>query len=366
MRHGRIVDTTAEIAAGDSLGDAVLTSVLSRIQDAHERTIFLAHVALDLPVPSVARAFGLDPMQVEETVKALLRKLRSDETLSAQLRDIRRAGRPEHYLLLAEKLDLQDWLCARCGRPMVQPKVGRPRKTCSDTCRVALSLAGGQGWKDAKDRASLPQMVNRLVSPGEEIRRRASLALTVQETDAMRALLRKITDSRDGGRWTSRDYRVRNKALMLLGFTCPVQLSAEDLAALTLEQIRLSSEMAEIVLHWGKGQSRTRQYATVPRDRDPDLCPFRAILAWQTRLYEAGHRIGPLFPRMAYWDSVSERNRSGMGGRVMASVIGNAMQEAHVAPRGFSESTLLPTFLRDASRITNMEVSDYRRYVGRS
>lgn len=366
MRHGRIVDTTAEMAAGDSLGDAVLTAVLSRIQDADERTIFLAHVALDLPVPSVARAFGLNPMKVEETVKALLRELRSDEALSAQLSDIRRAGRPEHYLTLAEKLDLQDWLCARCGRPMVQPKVGRPRKTCSDTCRVARSLAGGQGWKDAKDGASALQVANRLVSPDEQIRRRASLALTAQETDAMRTLLRKITASRDHPWYTSIDVRIRNKALLLLGFTCPVQLSPEDLAALTLEQVHLSGKAAEIVLHWGKRKSSIRQYATVPQDRDPDLCPDRAIRAWQTQLHKAGYRIGPLFPRMAEWEPVPSRNRSGMGGRVMVSVIGNAIKEARVTPRGFSESTLLPTFLRDAARMANMEASGYGRYAGRS
>jgi hypothetical protein len=159
---------------------------------------------------------------------------------------------------------------------------------------------------------------------------------------------------------------VRNKALLLLGFTCPVQLSAEDLAALTLEQVHLSTEKAEIVLHWGKGKTRIRQYATVPQDRDPDLCPVRAIQALQTLLYNADHRIGPLFPRMAYWDSLDERNRLSMGGRVMASVIGNAMQEARVTLRGFSESTLLPAFLRDATRMTNVEGYGYPRYAGRS
>ena len=366
MRRGRIVDTTAEMAAGDSLGDAVLTSVLSRIQDAHERTIFFAHVALDLPVPAVARAFSLDSTEVEETVKILLRRLRSDETLSAQLSDIRRAGRPEHYLILAEKLDLQDWLCARCGRPMVQPKVGRPRKTCSDTCRVALSLAGGQGWKDAKDQASLPREANRLISPREEIQRRASLVLTAQETDAMRTLLGRVMDKRSPGWYTTIDYRTRNKTLLLLGFTCPVQLSAEDLAALTLEDVRLTDKGLEIVLHWGKHRSEIRQYVTVLKDRDPDLCPVRAMRAWQTRLYQAGYQVGPLFPRMAGWESLDKRKRPGMGGRVMASVINNAMKEARMTPRAFSESTLLPTFLRDAARMTNMAVSGYGRHLGRS
>ena len=354
VRRARIADTTAQAVAGDFLGDAILTSVLSSIEDARERTVFLAHVALNLPVPAVARAFGLDPKEVEETVKALLRKLRSDETLSAQLSDIRRAGRPEHYLILAEKLDLQDWLCARCGRPMVQPKVGRPRKTCSDTCRVALSLAGGQGWKDAKDRTpDTPRRLNRVVSPDEEIQRRARLVLTAQEADAIRSLLRRIMGRGSPGRYMTRDYKARNNSLLLLGFTCPVQLSAEDLAVLTLDDVRLTTKGLEIVLYWGKHKSRIRQYVAVPQDRDPDLCPVRAMRAWQTRLFEAGYRSGALFPRIAEWDTLRS-GRPGMGGRVIASVISNAMNEARLTPRALSESALLPTFLKDAARTTNL------------
>ena len=92
MKRGRVVDTTAQTVAGDFLGDAVLTSVLSRIEDAHERTLLLAHVALGLPVEAVARAFGLDPKTVEGAVEAVLAKLGSDEALRAQLTGIQRAG----------------------------------------------------------------------------------------------------------------------------------------------------------------------------------------------------------------------------------------------------------------------------------
>lgn len=355
MRRGRVSDTTAETVAGDSLGDAVLTSVLSRIEDAHERTILFAHVALDLPVPAIARAFDLDPQAVKETVRALLRKLRSDQALSAQLRDIRRAGRPEHYLFLAEMLNLEDWLCARCGRPLVQPKVGRPRKTCSDSCRVALSLAGGQGWKDAKEGAtSTPRRPSGAVSPDEERRRRASLVLTAQEAEEIRNLLRRII-GRSFTLYTTKDCKARDKALLLLGFTCPVQLSAEDLAALTLDNVRLTGKGLEIRLQWGRDKARIRQYVTVPPDRDPDLCPVRTIHEWQNALFKAGYRSGPLFPRMPHWDVV-RAGLPGMGGRAMASVISNALDEARVTPRTLPALALLPTFLKDvAARKENMK-----------
>lgn len=366
MRRGRIVDTTAETVAGNSLGDAVLSSVLSRIEGGRERTVFLAHVALGLPVPAVARAFGLDLKEVDDTVKSLLRKLRSDKTLTAQLSDVRRAGRPEHYLILAEKLNLQDWLCARCGQPMVQPKVGRPRKTCSDSCRVALSLADGRGWKDPKDWAASPHAASRDVSPGEEMRRRAALVLTSQETDVMRSLLRKIV-KRDSRWWyTTRDYTARNKALLLLGFTCLVQLSAKDLAILSLDDARLTGKGLELRLNWGKGNARIRQYVTMSSDRDSDLCPVQALRAWQSVLYNAGCRNGPLFPRLAHWDALKSE-RPGMGARAVLSEIGSAMDAANLPPRGLSESALLPNFLKDvaASRI-NMRVSDGRQFFGRS
>ena len=364
MKRGRVVDTTAETVAGDSLGEAVLTAVLSRIQDGRERNVFLAHTALGLPLPAVARAFNLDPREVEETVKALLGRLRSDEALSAQLSDIRRAGRPQHYLIIAEMLNLQDWLCARCGRPMVQPKVGRPRKTCSDYCRVALSLAGGQGWKDAKDRTtSTARVSSRAITPDEEIRRRADLVLTAQEADAMRSLLRTII-SRRYSSWyfyKTQAYQARNRALLLLGFTCRVQLSAKDLADLALDDVRLTDEGLEIRLQWGEGKAMRRQYADVlPDRRDSDLCPVREMRVWLSRLFKVGCRNGPLFPRMAHWDNL-ETGRPGMGGRVAASLISNAIGEK------VQETDLLRTFLRDAAtRTRNVTKSPYGHYLGRS
>jgi hypothetical protein len=172
VRQGRIVDTTAATVAENALGDAVLASVLPGVEDPAQRTLLLAHVALGLPVPAVARAYGLDPKTVEAAVETALRRLRTNEALRVQLTGIRHAGRPEHFLALAERLKLQDWLCARCGRPMEQKKVGRPRKTCSDSCRVALSLAGGHGWKDAKDpAASTFREFGRGANPQDEMRR---------------------------------------------------------------------------------------------------------------------------------------------------------------------------------------------------
>jgi len=352
VRRGRVVDTTAETVAGDALGDAVLISVLSRIEDTRERAVFFAHVALDLPVAAVARAFGLEISTVEAMVGSLHRQLRSDQALRAQLSDIRRAGRPEHFLILAQKLNLQDWLCARCGQFMVQPRVGRPRKTCSNSCRVALSLAGGEGWKDVKNgTAGTPKRPNRAASLDDEIRRRAAPVLTAQEAAVVRDLLRRIVDRRS--RWwkTSRDYDARNKALLLFGFTCPVQLSAKDLAGLTVNDVRFNDKGLDIRLNWEKGKTRNRQYKTMLPDNDPDLCLVRAMQAWHSVLLRAGYRDGPLFPQMAHLD-VLKIGLPSMEGRVMASEINNAIDEAYLTSRLLSQSTLLPTFLKDVAART--------------
>jgi hypothetical protein len=347
VKSGRLVDTTAEAVAENFLGEAVFNAVLSRIQDARERTLFFGHVALGLPVSAVARAFGFDPKAAEETVKELLSKLGTDKALRDQLSNIQRAGRPEHYLILAEKLNLQDWLCVQCGRPMVQPKVGRRRKTCSDSCRVALYLADGGGWKDAKEwNATGTWKPNQAASPAEEMRRRAPLSFTAQEDAAVRSALHLIVDANPYGPYVSREFIARNKALLLLGFNCPVQLSPRDLATLTLGDISRTGRDLEIRLHWANGKNAMRQYVTVPSDGDPGLCPVRAMETWRSTLSRARCHSGPLFQRMTYWD-VPRAGGPSMGSRAVTSVINNTISEARLPPKALSETALLPTFLRE-------------------
>lgn len=368
MRRGRACDTTAETAAGNALGHAVLDSVLSRIEDANERAVLLAHLALDLPVPAVARALALEPRAVEETVKSLLARLRSDRVLTAQLGEIRHAGKAERYLAIAEQLNLQDWLCARCGRPMVQQRAGRTRKTCSDSCRVALSLANGQGWKETNDLpAGATQRTSR-ASGNKVIWRPTSLVLTTQENQAIRALLREILEW-NPHRSRTIDYRNRNKAILLTGFSCPVQLSPRDLANLNLNDVSFTVKGLEIRLTWNGNKAPGRRYVTVPSDEDPDLCPVRAMHAWKDAMSRAGRRSGSLFPRMAYWEGLNDR-RLGMGGRVMAFEILNAIYGGHLDGRPLrilSESDPVPGFLREIiSGKANADRPVDKSYLGRS
>ena len=296
MRRGlnRVVDTTGEAVAGDTLGDELLIAVLSNIEDKRERALLLAHLGLDLPLSALARTLESDRKALEETIGTILTRLRSDEDLVARLSNVRRAGRMEHYLGLVVKLDLQDWFCAHCRQFIAQPAVGRPRKTCSDACRQAFHRAGGTGWKDEAAGISGPyQRSNRPEDLREEIRRSSALQLTRQEADAMRGALRSMVRALDValqlGR-SSPDVRDRDNALILLGFNCPVQLSPDHLAALKMEDVIETPKGLEIVLHWGK--RNVRQYITVPLDPDAVLCPVRAMRVWRARVRQSGRSRG--------------------------------------------------------------------------
>ena len=85
MRHGAgAADITAQIVTSDALGDELLLRILSEIVDKRERALLFAHVALDLPLASVARTLGQDRKTLEATITSLLHRLRVAEDLPVQ------------------------------------------------------------------------------------------------------------------------------------------------------------------------------------------------------------------------------------------------------------------------------------------
>jgi hypothetical protein len=332
VRHSRssVADTTAETVTGDALGDAVVVAVLSDIKDNRERAVLFAHVALDLPLSAVARTLGVERKTLEETVSAVLAQLRSDVDLAARLSDVRRAGRAEHYLKLAEKLDLQDWFCAHCRRFMAQAAVGRPRKTCSDRCRKA------------HHRGSLPQDKSR----PEGMQRPPTLQLTEAEADAMRNTLRRVIRNLDSIRdqkLISADVHARDRALILLGFTCSVQLSPVQLASLTMDDVMEKRGGLEILLRWGVRE--VRQYVIVPQGPEPALCPVRAMRALRACLRQSGRRDGPLFVELWRQEHFSA-NQPALKSLLAAGLIHDALGQAGLRPRKLLASDLLPAYLK--------------------
>ena len=296
--HNRAAaDTTGETVAGDALGDELLISVLSNIEDKRERALLIAHVGLDLPLSALARTFRADRRALKETIDTLLARLRSDGDLVARLHGVRRAGRPEDYLTLVVKLDLQDWFCAHCQQFIAQPAVGRPRKTCGSNCRQAFHRAGGTGWKDkAASLSGAYQRSGQGMDLYDEVKHLSALRLTPPEADAMRDALRRIVGTLDTAAQrglSSRDVTDRDRALLLLGFQCPVQLSPDHLSTLRIDDVIEIQKGFEIVLRWGEW--RVKQYVTILSGSDPALCPVRAMRIWLARLRQEGRRSGPLF-----------------------------------------------------------------------
>lgn len=138
-------DITADTAVGDVSGEMILVAVFSRVTDEEERAILFAHVALDIPLSRLERQFGTGRHGLDDRIEGILAGLRQDTELLALLGDIRRAGRSEHYQAIIVSLGLQDWFCTYCGQFMAQRRTGRPRKTCSDTCRRAVQQANRLG-----------------------------------------------------------------------------------------------------------------------------------------------------------------------------------------------------------------------------
>lgn len=135
-RHGP--DFTSETAIGDVSGDSLLTEVSSRIRDEQDRRVFLANVALGIPIVSLERQVGLSRRDLTARIDAIIEALRQDTDLLETMRGISKAGRDEHFQAMIIRLGLQDWFCAYCMEFMIQPATGRPRKTCSDLCRHRL------------------------------------------------------------------------------------------------------------------------------------------------------------------------------------------------------------------------------------
>lgn len=337
MRRGRSVrDATGQTATSDTLGDELLLRVLSEIVDKRERALLFAHIALDLPLASVARTFGQDRKTMEAAIVMLLNRLNSVEDLRASLSDVRRAGRAEHYLELATKLDLRDWFCACCNRFIVQPAVGRPRITCGEYCRKRLNRGVAPMQRQQDSPVSLP--------------RPPALQVTAGEAEAMRGVLRKVIRNLDSAReirLSSAEAITRNKAIILLGFTCPVQLSPGRLVGMAMDDVIVTWKGLDVLFRWGERQ--TRQYVTIPPDPETLICPVRAVQAWRAQLRQHGRRGGPLFEELTWPDERIMEDQTALPNWSAISLIQRAIRDVGLRPRRPEASDLLPTYLKEVA-----------------
>jgi hypothetical protein len=272
------------------------------------------------------------------------------------LGDIHRAGRNDRYQALVFGLGLQDWFCSYCGGFMLQSELGVKRKTCSDKCRYRLWKADGIGWKNQHQ--ALPS--NGPLPISDLDRQPSPTTNTYQEK--LRALLRPI----DAGErqltvrlpsdpfWWQADTKCRDRALLLLGFMCPIPVSSSDLAAIHVSDISRHPVGLEVRLkQWTNQRVSQTRYIIMPTSADSKLCPVTAMSAWQTRLMRTGRTYGPLFVRMnprGNLPSAGYRSADrGLTGQGIVQIITNASRcawpdEKHIE---LNPSTPLPDFLKE-------------------
>lgn len=326
MRYspGRASDKTGDSAVGDVAGESLFVEVFSRIEDEQDRVLLLAHIGLDISLRNLARAMGTTRGELEERVASIIAKLREDKELVETLGDIHRAGANDRYQAMVLRLGLEDWFCSYCGEFMLQSELGVKRKTCSDRCRYRLYKARGIGWKN--QRQSLSSDISTPRSP--------SIHPTSVESihrEKLVTLLRPIeagerrTASRGPSNtfWWQPDTKCRDRAMLLLGFSCPVPLSPSHLARLNIDDVSQHAVGLEVRLFKGNGT----RYVIVPAGADSKLCPVAALSAWRTRLVRTGRTTGPLFIRMDSRGNLPARqvySDTGLSGQNITQVIINA------------------------------------------
>jgi hypothetical protein len=331
-RDGSCDDWTADAAVGNVSGESLLGFVLERVEDELDRVVLFAHLALDTPLATLARDLKIERRELARRLERAVDVLSHDAFLREQFGEVRRAGQYEHHQALAFRLNLQSWFCAQCGGLMVQRGIGRPRRTCNAVCRRLLFEADGKSWKD-------------LYEPGAALSRPALpliRANTAIDTASGRQKLRLLMEPIEAGLgktvWWQTTTRSRDRAMLLLGFSCPEPLAPPDLAALDVNDVRRVTEGLEVRLF--KRAARPTQFITVPMGDDPQLCPVRAMAPWRSLMVRRGLTMGPLFVRLTNRGELPHRPRR-LGREAVANVVNDALSELEVPAAGTFRPTML-------------------------
>ena len=289
IRSARPSDTTGNTALGHVAGESMLAEVLSRIEDEYDRALIMAHKYLDISLRDLERSLKVSREELAKRVNSIIAQLRQDEHLVVSIGDIRRVGRIEQHQELAFRVGLQDWFCSWCGEFMVQSERGPMKKTCKSACRTALSRAQGVGWKSQGRYPSVTD--SRKVSD-----RTHSLQGTDAWLEKLLELVRAINEREGRPARRPPERRCRDRALILLGFMCPIPLSPSDLATLNAKDVVRIPKGLEVALR--RPGDQEKRYIVVPASDDPEVCPVTAVSEWKKYLAQIGNTAGPLFIRM--------------------------------------------------------------------
>src|SRR5258708_4830489 len=96
--------------------------------------------------------------------------------------------------------------------------------------------------------------------------------------ERLRTIMRPIEAGAVEGVWDKPVVQSRDRAMLLLGFSRPVQTSSSELAALGVTDVTRTAQGLEVRLF--KRSARPTHYVTVPMSEDPMICPVNAMTPW--------------------------------------------------------------------------------------
>jgi integrase len=159
---------------------------------------------------------------------------------------------------------------------------------------------------------------------------------------------------------------LRDRALILLGWFGALRRS--ELVAIDVGHARAVGQGLELLIPRSKTDQEGHGHVIpIGRDRDPDVCPVRALRAW---LDAAGIREGAVFRRVDRWGHVGGR----LSDHAVADVVKKAAVAAGVDPELIAGHSLRSGLVTEAARqgraegqimkITRHEsVTMLRRYI---
>jgi hypothetical protein len=348
-------DMTGDAATGNVAGGVVFTTVLAALRDELDQVLVLTHLALGIPLAPLARDLQIDRHELQARVDRILTELSGAE-MKDRLSGIQRAGQIEHYYPIIARLGLQNWFCARpgCTNLISQSKTGRPRNTCSGRCRSQIhrekaAASGEQNGAESQPQSDALDAREKLIPDETAVR-----AFILQ-------LMRPINYPSYG--WRQPNIHCRDRALLLLGFTCPAPVSVADLRDLDIDDVGKTSAGLEIRLY-KRRQNRSAQNVTIGDSDDPRLCSAQALMSWRRVLARSGRTTGPLFIRLGTTGRFLKSDRR-LSSNAVTALIWRALQPWGTETWKYkkfrlSESMPLSDFLQEV-----MGDADLKRAVSR-
>jgi hypothetical protein len=137
---------------------------------------------------------------------------------------------------------------------------------------------------------------------------------------------------------------LRNRAILLLGFKCPIPLHPSDLVSLDIGDVLPTRDGVEIRLY--RRASRPTQYVTISTIDDRATCTARLLNSWRGTLLRNGRATGPFFVRVERRVPLSQLTTKRLSAAEIVELVNNVAGWRRKAWNGeYKATTPLADFL---------------------